>query len=85
MTQSIKRKMVLPDQDEGDLVSPPHTPPKKSKMPVYSKSPTAASSSSSPVRTPKKDGWTPEKRLRLFMAYEAVAQIKWDEVAAKVS
>lgn len=33
----------------------------------------------------KADAWTPHSRLRLFEAYQSCANVKWDEVAQKVS
>lgn len=74
------------DDSDIDHVSPPRTFSKKFKTtPTTAEQHAAQSEKTTPTKSPKREGWSAEKRLRLFLAYESLAQIKWDEVAAKVS
>jgi hypothetical protein len=78
----MSRKRTIkpePDSSTSDSNSPsPETPSKKAKSHATPKTKT-------PKYSPTKaDAWTPELRLRLFEAYEASSQVKWDEVAKLV-
>jgi len=78
-SKSRERRNIKPEPDPSaisDSSSPPPKTPSKRPRSTPSKTP------SSPT---KQEGWTPELRLKLFEAYEACSQVKWDDVADKVS
>ena len=76
-----RKRTIKPEPDTITSASnspSPETPSKKPKSNPTSKNKT-------PKYSPTKaDAWTPELRLKLFEAYEASSQVKWDEVAKSV-
>jgi len=95
---SMCRKRPAEDEDPkpevDDLTSATSTPVKKLK-PVKAvgtkaknpkaKAPQAGHESSAKEAGPKGEGWGAERRLKLWAAFNACAEVKWDEVAEKVS
>jgi hypothetical protein len=73
-----KKRIIKPEPDSSTSDSnfpSPETPSKKTK-------PNPTLKNKTPKYSPTKaDAWTPELWLRLFEAYEASSQVKWDEVA----
>lgn len=68
----IIKTAISDDNDEEGTDLIPQTPSKKKRA--------------SPKHSPTKaDAWTPEMRLKLFEAYQDASQVKWDDVAKKVS
>jgi hypothetical protein len=77
-----KKRTIKPEPDSSTSDSNPPspvTPSKKAKSHITPKTKTPKYFST------KADACTPELRLRLFEAYEASSQARWDEVAKLVS
>ena len=70
---------------ETDLSSAVTTPVKKRKIASGSGGEEASTPCQKPIKGKAKGEWNAQRRLKLWGAFNACADIKWDEVAAKVS
>jgi hypothetical protein len=71
--------------DPDTLSSATSTQAKKAKAAQSTAKPNAKSIQKSPRRSNAKgEGWSAERRLRLWGAFNACAEIKWEDVAVKV-
>jgi hypothetical protein len=77
-----RKRTIKPEPDSSTSDSNPPSPETPSKKAKSHATPKTKTPKYSPTRA---DAWTPEFRLRLFEAYEASSQVKWDEVAKLVS
>jgi len=68
-----------------DLSSAVTTPVKKRKIASKSGGEEASTPCQKPIKGKAKGEWNAQRRLKLWGAFNACADIKWDEVAAKVS
>ena len=76
---------ATPGSPGTDLSSAVTTPVKKRKIASGSGKGEASTPNQKPIKGKAKGEWDSQRRLKLWGAFNACADVKWDEVAAKVS